>query len=76
MLWKLAPHNDWKPWFDCMFSCVVRAASEQAARELAHANRGYESTEGDGWLDPSITSCERIWPDGDAEVICRDIHWA
>jgi hypothetical protein len=76
MLWRLQPIKGWNPWYDCMFEIIVRAESEDRARQLANAQQGNPRTERDGWLDPAITSCERIWSDGDEEVICRDIHSA
>jgi hypothetical protein len=70
MLWKLNPIKPWEPWYDCMFAIVVRAGSEDEARRLAVTEAGSEGE--DVWTDPSKTVCERVWPDGGSEVICRD----
>jgi hypothetical protein len=49
-----------------MVGIVVRADSEESARKLA-LTKAYG--EGPIWENPELTSCERLLPDGNEEVI-------
>lgn len=89
-LWLLKPREDlspknnlWEPWYDKAFGFVVRAESEDQARQLANKNAGdekFEQLEGYGaspgspnaWLDAKYSTCEELSADGKAEVIIRD----
>lgn len=51
-LWLLRPIKDWIPWYDKSFGFVIRAESEDAAREMADKNRENENAKnGNPWLD-------------------------
>lgn len=68
----------WDPWPDCVFGFVVRASSEQEARQLASNRAGDETVYGSpkAWIDPSFSSCVPLDGDGPPEIIMRDFHRA
>jgi len=65
------------PW-DGMASCVVRAESEEAARNIAQAYAGDEARPWYGrnkdasWESDVYASCEWLRVKGDAGMVCRD----
>lgn len=65
----LAP---WENRLDVVFSIVVRAETEQRAREIAQEGGGDERCNDvpAPWLMPEYTSCEEISFDGDECLIC------
>lgn len=86
-LWKLAKRVESDPTGKIWGSCrafVIREENEEDARRRAY----YESSEygsiGDNstalditdaevaWLDPLLTTCEELLPNGDPSVIVRD----
>ena len=80
-LWLLRPHDDlksndnpWGPWFDKLFGLVIRAETEQHAREAAYEEitpcNGPENV----WTDPKYVTCIELNADGLEEVIIRDEH--
>lgn len=80
-LWILKPVDDMattnikghevKRWtWDCVYGIVVRARSEEKAREVAYHEAGDEG--GDVWLDPKLTSCEALTGKGESGVVLRD----
>ncbi len=76
-LWILEPRlmeeeqkNPWSPWYDKAFGFVVRAESEEKARELAADDKGSEEVE--AWLDSNLSSCLQLISDGEEKVILRD----
>lgn len=86
-LWLLSPRVDiegedpWKPWYDKAFGFVIRAESEERARQIANDNGGDETgaisqsvyrTGGDPWLDKKYSICEELTSDGSEEMIIRD----
>ena len=86
-LWLLRPVRSeredtaWDPWYDKAFGFVVRAETEEQARQMANGNGGDECgpvksyvyrTGGDPWLDPKQSTCEELTADGEAEIIIRD----
>lgn len=87
-LWILRPmeglkgkSNPWEPWYDKAFGFVVRAETEDEARKLANADGGNETgpkrndvypTGGDPWLDPALSTCTELMPDGEAGVVMKD----
>lgn len=88
-LWILRPveglnigDNPWEPWFDKAFGFVIRAASEQDAREFAHAESGDENRgefldrkiadTKSPWLDQKYSTCEELTSSGEGGVILRD----
>lgn len=63
--------DPWDPPYDCMFGVVVRAGSEQEARQLAS---GVAQDEGRWpWLASELTSCIELSPDGEDAVILKNI---
>lgn len=77
-----ADDNPWNPWYDKAFGFVVRAASEQQARELAQEQAGDEDR-GDltqsqieapktPWIKPKYSTCKELLDDGEAGVVMRD----
>ena len=75
-LYLLKPINPnappFDPWWDKSFGFVVRAKSEQDAREYAAKERGDEGA--DTWRDPALTSCEVLPARGEAGVILTDFR--
>lgn len=78
-LWLLRPkpeeerpgRDPWNLRWDCYYGFVVRAETEQEARNLAD-KRGDESARGNPWQDPAYTTCTPLSADGPAEVIMED----
>lgn len=92
-LWLLTPRGDvlrrtvnpWRPWYDKVFGAVVRAESEQRARELVQEAAGHE---GLGiyralgieeeevaltvWLDDYFTRCRELLARGKEEIVVLD----
>ncbi len=84
-LWLLRPIRQdgdaWDPWYDKSFGFVVRADTEERAREVANSNGGDETgpakvdiyrTGGDPWLDPKQSTCEELTADGDECMVIQD----
>lgn len=75
-LWLIKPIDKathWKPWYDKVFGFVIRAETEQAAREMASTKSGAEAYDvANPWLDAAVTSCAELTADGDAEIVLRD----
>ena len=76
-LWILRPieglpeeDDPWEPWYDKAFGFVVRAETEDEARELAHTQAGDELV--GAWKNSKYSTCVVLSPEGDAEVIMRD----
>ena len=89
LLWILRPvtvrqPNDdpWEPWYDKVFGFVVRAETEEGARELAHQNAGDENRgeflqkatvkTKSPWLDKRYSTCEVLRNEGEVGVIMQD----
>lgn len=93
-LWLLEPIGDgdedykdtpWEIWYDSVFGFVIRAETEQEARQIADSQAGDENkrwlpggaqTTIHPWLDPEQSTCVELLPDGEPGVILRDMHWA
>lgn len=71
MLFLLSPVKDWYPTCDRVFSFVIRADDEMAARGLAAAKAGEEGRE--AWLDLSKTHCRELSLNGQPGILCRDL---
>mgnify|MGYP001562935653 CR=1 FL=1 len=74
-LWLLRPveglpDNPWEPWYDKVFGSVVRAATEQDARNMAREESGVENP--DLWKDHHYTTCMELLPDGEPGVLIVD----
>ena len=78
--------NPWVPWYDKSFGFVVRAETEEQARQIAHENAGDENrgeflqttiadTE-QPWLAPKYSECTELLQDGAAEMVLQDFHAA
>lgn len=79
-LWLLRPvkdlpdgDNPWEPWYDKCFGFVVRAKTEDDARQIAHAEAGDENRKSTPWLDPKYSTCEPLVNKGDAGMIIQDV---
>lgn len=88
-IWLLRPilqDSESCPWndrYDKCFGMVVRAETEQEARELAQS-KGWDETllledfhikgECPAWTDHSLSTCVELDGSGDATVIIWDIH--
>ncbi len=88
-LWLLRPiHGDdevdlWDPWYDKTFGFVVRAETEEEARQMAQKQGGdevcgasYDSPQAPAWTLSRYSTCQELLTDGEAEVIIRDSHAA
>ena len=88
-LWLLRPvdgldkgDNPWEPWYGKSFGFVVRAETEDAARELANAEAGDENrgvfldvktaNTTQPWKDAKYSTCTELLPNGEAEVVMQD----
>lgn len=88
-IWLLRPRQDlkeddnpWEPWYDKVFGFVVRAETEQDARELTNSvdEVGFRFTgderslSGDfnPWTDPTYSTCVELTPEGEPEIIIID----
>ena len=93
MLWLLRPRdflpdddNPWNPWYDKCFGFVIRADSEEDARQIADVNSGSENDNtflgrtvcntSSPWMDPKYSSCTELSDIGPAKMIMRDYHAA
>lgn len=73
--------NPWEPWFNKIFSFVIRAETEDRARQLAQesaADEGNPLEEGSktAWLDQKYSDCTELLSEGSREVILHDRHRA
>ena len=85
-LWLLRPHahiavrgyknSPWDPWYDKCFGLVIRAETEDAARQLAFASEFDEGWGKRAWLDKEQSICEELLPEGEPEIIIEDTHYA
>lgn len=78
------PEGDdpWEPWYDKAFGFVVRAETEEEARQFAHGEAGDEnrgkfagtkiSNTTTPWLDLRYSTCVELRSDGEAGVIVKD----
>ena len=69
-LYLLTTVENWEPWYDKAFGFVVRAQDETSARTLASNNAGDEGSE--AWMNPKLTACNELTPEGVPEVVIRD----
>ena len=85
LLWLLRPcesvvnlrsraDNPWEPWYDATFGFVVRAATEERAREIAELSSGAERK--GAWLDSRYSTCEVLTADGAEGLVIEDNHQA
>jgi len=71
----------WKPWYDKSFGFVIRAKTEERARQIANNNGGDETGNiyndiyrvgGDPWLDSKQSTCIILNSIGEEELIIHD----
>lgn len=67
--------------YDCAWAFVVRAETEAEAREIAQSHGGDEVNRWtpkkeklNTWLDPSVTTCLPLGPDGTPGLVIEDYH--
>jgi hypothetical protein len=70
-LYILTPVKEWQPWYDCCFGMVVRADSEDRARDIASKSACAEG--GAVWTNKEITACTELKQDGHEDLIIRDV---
>jgi hypothetical protein len=85
-LWLLEPignlksgDNPWNPWYDKTFGFVIRAETEEQARNMANKNAGDENRGGflgekianttTPWLDPHYSTCTELQNDSESKII-------
>ena len=78
--------NPWEPWYDKAFGFVVRAETEEQARQIAHENAGDENRGAfmrtniadmpQPWLDSKYSQCSELLKDGEAGMVLQDFHAA
>lgn len=78
--------NPWDPWYYKCFGLVVRAETEQRAREIATENACDEergkflgekiADTTTPWLDPKYSTCEELLQDGPEVMVLQDVHAA
>lgn len=78
--------NPWVPWYDKAFGHVVRAETEEEAREIAHNNAGDEnrgeflgekiSKTESPWKDSKYSTCIELVHEGESGLIITDFHSA
>ena len=78
--------DPWEPWYDKNFGFVIRADSEQEARQLASKEGGDENTEDytggkrkcvySPWSDPQASTCEELLAEGETTLIITDFRAA
>ena len=73
-LWLLKPkenlvENYWDNPYDKQHGFVIRAQSETEARRIAQENAAQESFRESVWLDPTITECTQVQPEGNSALI-------
>jgi len=78
-IWLLQPVEEYEDdifTYDCAYGFVIRAESEEQARQIANANGGNESTDTDKkishpWLDPEYSYCEILTAKGKAGIVLK-----
>ena len=70
--YKLSRTGDRWPEREEVVNLIVRASSEQSARELAATAAGPEGRE--IWMNPEHSLCVVLPQEGNSGVICREIR--
>ena len=80
-LWLLEPganlsrhDNPWLDIWDKVFGFVIRAETENEARDMAHLAAREENSEDfpEPWKSKKYTTCVELLPEGPAEIILVD----
>lgn len=82
-LWILKPHDGLiygnpyppktSPWYsiwDCSHGMIVRANTEEQARQIASDHHGDEGAH--AWIDPKYSTCVELPAEGDPGLILLD----
>ena len=86
-LWLLRPAKGnklWEPWYDKAFGFVIRAETEEDAREIAQSDNGEEINfwvnnkyyELPAWTSAEHSTCEELLADGEEGIIIKDFRRA
>ena len=92
-LWLLKPNehltdgdNPWQPWYDKCFGMVIRAETEERARQIAHENASDEnrneflgefiSQTNQPWLNKKYSDCIELNQSGEEGLILQDMRMA
>jgi hypothetical protein len=70
-LWLLKRFTE-TPVYDVNNGFVIRAETENAARDIASQQRGDEGPE--TWTDIGLSTCEELTADGEIGVVLRDFN--
>jgi len=73
-LWLLEAKEDlslWEPWYDKMFSLVVRASSPKHARVIA--SNAYSDETPLAWLNADNSTCKELNPEGKQGVVITNV---
>lgn len=83
-LWLLRPiDKDSGPWeglYDRVFGFVIRAETEERARQIAAENAGFENPFLSGhydkspWNDAALSTCTPVGDEGEEALIIHDYH--
>jgi hypothetical protein len=69
--------SPWLPFYEKSFGFIIRAETEKQARQIATEMSGKETRKNkDAWLNPNLSSCNELLPDGEAGFIMRDFKTA
>ncbi len=71
-LWVLRSINGWEEVYDVADNFVIRAETEQEARNLATGECGDEGP--DVWRNPELVSCTKLIAEGAEKIIMIDFH--
>lgn len=71
-LWLIKPAKHLRPYYDVANGFVVRAYTEDEARQLAANDCGDEGV--DVWLNYDVTQCTELTTEGEIGVILRDFN--
>lgn len=76
-LWLLKAKEEMPPWnsgYDKAYGFVVRAETEERAREIAEENSGNEAAKYSAWLKLEFSTCTELLPEGEESLILRDFE--
>lgn len=79
MLWLLERRADserWEPAYDKAHGFVVRAESEDKAREMVAMSNSVGDEGRDAWLNADHTTCAPLLVDGAPEIVLCDFYAA
>lgn len=69
--------SPWLPFYEKSFGFIVRAENEEQARRIATEYGGKEIRKNkEAWLNPELSSCNELLPEGEADLVMRDFKRA